>query len=98
MVPLAIEKIGMQVSKYIPLKISIYINIYTHMHQLFIESVAQFGREELYYYHKNSKSKDCTIQVYPTGSCSFSFDLANRAPPSERSVVQNEVKVVSVAQ
>lgn len=68
MVPLAIEKIGIQVSKYIPLKISIYINIYTHMHQLFIESVAQFGREELYYYHKNSKSKDCTIQVYPTGS------------------------------
>ena len=68
MVPLAIEKIGMQVSKYIPLKISIYINIYTHMHQLFIESVAQFGREELYYYHKNSKSKDCTIQVYPAGS------------------------------
>ena len=63
MVPLAIEMIGMQVSIYIhvPLKTSIYINIYTRMHQLFAESVAQFGREELYYYHINSKSKDCTI-------------------------------------
>ena len=93
MVPLAIEKIGMQVSIYIPLKTSIYINIYTQMHKLFAESVAQFGREELYYYHKNSKSNDCTIQVYSIHVlllllvCVSWSDLANRAPPSELSVI-----------